>query len=86
MNQERNTGDPIVWTGDLNDDCSAEWAGLLLRAEWMDEDYWWWCVYDMEKDEIQIDSSNEYLERVVGGEAARKKAEETAKKYFGINY
>ena len=25
----------ITWRGDLSDDCSADWAGLLLRAEWM---------------------------------------------------
>ena len=31
---------PIMWTGNLDDDCTARWAGLLLRAEWMDEDYW----------------------------------------------
>ena len=40
---------PIVWTDDLEDDCIALWAGLMLRAEWMDEDYWWWAVYDMQK-------------------------------------
>ncbi len=36
------------WEGDLEDDCSAEWAGLTLRAEEMEENYWWWCVYDNE--------------------------------------
>ena len=48
---------PIIWEGDVEDDCLARWEGLLLRAEWMDDDYWWWCVYDMEKDEIQIEAS-----------------------------
>ncbi|MBK6839000.1 MAG: hypothetical protein IPG90_12735 [Bacteroidetes bacterium] len=61
---------PIVWTGDLSDDCTAEWAGLMLRAEWMDEDYWWWAVYDMQKDEITIDDSNEYDIKFIGGESA----------------
>lgn len=75
---------PIIWTGDLSDDCTAEWAGLMLRAEWMDEDYWWWAVYDMQKEEITIDDSNEYETRFIGGDAARKKAESVAKKYLGI--
>jgi|GEM_PF-1478881 len=73
---------PITWTGDLLDDCTAEWAGLMLRAEWMDEDYWWWAVYDMQKDEITIDDSNNYTERFIGGEIARQKAENIAKKYI----
>jgi hypothetical protein len=73
---------PIVWTGDLGDDCCARWAGLMLRAEWMDEAYWWWAVYDMEKNEITIDDSNNYNERFIGGEVSRKKAEAVAKKYL----
>ena len=75
---------PIIWTGDLADDCTATWAGLMLRAEWMDEDFWWWCVYDMEKDEVQVDTSNNYSESFLGGDIARKKAEEVAKKYLDV--
>ena len=78
------TQQPIIWTGDLADDCTAIWAGLMLRAEWMDEDFWWWCVYDMEKDEVQVDSSNNYSESFLGGDISRKKAEEVAKKYLGV--
>lgn len=77
--------EPIIWKGDLSDDCTAEWAGLMLRAEWMDEDYWWWAVYDMEKNEVTLDSSNEYDIRFVGEEAARAKAESVAKAYFGLD-
>lgn len=78
--------EPIVWRGDLSDDCTAEWAGLMLRAEWMDEDYWWWAVYDMEMNEITIDSSNEYPdEQFVGGVVARAKAESVAKAYLSID-
>ncbi|OOV20526.1 hypothetical protein [Flavobacterium sp. LM4] len=74
---------PIIWEGDLDDDCTAKWAGLMLRAEWMDEDYWWWCVYDMfTEDEEQIDSSNEYEQRFIGGKVSREKAEEIAKVYL----
>ena len=65
----------IKWTGDLSDDCVAKWAGLMLRAESMNKDHWWWAVYDMQRDEITIDSSNDYKERFLGGEASRKKAE-----------
>jgi hypothetical protein len=76
---------PIEWTGDLSDDCTASWAGLMLRAEWMDENYWWWTVYDMLNDEVTIDSSNNYSSRFEGGEIARRKAEEIAKIYLSID-
>jgi hypothetical protein len=72
----------ITWTGDLSDDCTATWAGLMLRAEWMDEDYWWWAVYDMQKDEATIDDSNNYTDRFIGGDISRQKAESVAKKYI----
>lgn len=65
----------------MDDDCTAEWAGLMLRAEWMDEDYWWWAVYDMQQGEMTVDSSNEYEIRFIGGEDARAKAEDVAKTY-----
>jgi hypothetical protein len=82
--QKLATG-PIEWTGDLLDDCTARWAGLMLRAEWMHENYWWWTVYDMLNGEVIIDSSNNYNFRFVGGEMARKKAEETARTYLSID-
>ena len=66
----------------MNDDCTANWAGLMLRAEWMDEDYWWWSIYDMLEDENQIDSSNEYEQKFIGGKVSREKAEEIAKNYL----
>ena len=81
--QERNFHAPIIWEGDLDDDCLVRWAGLMLRTELIDEEgNWWWCVYDMLDEEKQIDSSNEYEERCVGGKTARNKAEETSKKYL----
>uniref|UniRef100_UPI00404B1B79 hypothetical protein n=1 Tax=Gelidibacter sp. TaxID=2018083 RepID=UPI00404B1B79 len=80
--KNRNFDQPIIWNGDLNDDCTARWSGLMLRAEWMDGDYWWWCVYDMLDNENQIESSNEYNEKFIGGEKAREKAEEVAKNYL----
>lgn len=75
---------PIIWRGDLSDDCTAEWAGLMLRAEWMDEDYWWWAVYDMLNNEITIEDSNDYNIRYIGGNAARLKAESVARKFIGV--
>jgi hypothetical protein len=80
--QKTATG-PVEWTGDLSDDSTATWAGLMLRAESMDESHWWWAVYDLLHD-VTIDSSNSYSHRFFGGEAARKKAEEAAKKYLNL--
>jgi hypothetical protein len=82
--EERKTlaKQPIAWTGDLSDDCTANWAGLMLRAEWMDEDYWWWAVYDMQKSEATIDDSNNYTERFIGSEVTRQKAESIAREYI----
>lgn len=74
---------PIVWQGDLNDDCTAKWAGLMLRAEGMDDDYWWWAVYDFEENEITVDDSNNYDNLFIGGEASRLKAEDVARNYIG---
>ena len=75
--------EPIEWTGDLSDDCSALWGILLLRAEWMDKNRWWWAISDRRCDE-EIDSSNNYNENVINGEMARVKAEIAAKKFYNI--
>lgn len=75
---------PILWTGNLNDDCKAVWAGLMLRAEWMDEEYWWWAVYDLQNNENTVDSSNEYDTHFRSGEVARSQAEKIAQNYIGI--
>jgi hypothetical protein len=74
--------EPIVWQGDLLDDCTAEWAGLMLRAEWMDRREWWWAVYDMQDNEVTVDSSNEYTRKFHGGDIARAAAEQVAKTYI----
>lgn len=76
---------PIVWTGDLNDDCTAIWNGLILRAEWMDEDIWWWAVSINDGRLEEIVSSNNYETICIGGEKARKFAEQAAIKYFADN-
>lgn len=71
----------IIWQGDLNDDCLSNWNGLLLRAECMADNDWWWCVYDMDNDEIQIDSSNNHSMNIIDGALARKLAEDCARNY-----
>ena len=68
----------IEWTGNLNDDCKAEWQGIRMHAEKMDKNIWWWAIYNSNQ-EI-IDTSNEYKEFFENGKLARKAAEKAAKK------
>lgn len=76
----------ITWTGDLNDDCTARWQGLILRAEWMDENIWWWAVSIDNNDlSSEIDSSNNYDAPCIGGEKARSLAEGAAKNFIQEN-
>jgi hypothetical protein len=77
--------DPIIWTGDLNDDCTAIWNGLILRAEWMDKEIWWWAVSLNDGRREEIDSSNNYDASCIGGEDARKSAEQVAINYLKEN-
>ena len=77
---------PIIWNGDLEDDCTASWKGLILRAECMDEEIWWWAVSkDNEIHSDEIDSSNNYDTNCIGGKNARQLAEEVAVKYIISN-
>lgn len=80
--KERVFEKEIIWEGDLSDDCLSRWSGLMLRAELMTEESWWWCVYDYLDDRKQIDSSNEYFETIKTGIEARKKAEKIARNYL----
>ena len=75
---------PIKWTGDLSDDCTAYWAGLLLRAEEMEENLWWWLVMDRKRS-LEIATSNERCENCEDGISARREAEKAARSYLGIN-
>lgn len=78
----------IEWSGELDDDCTAEWLGLLLRAEWMVGDRWWWAVSDIASGE-EIDSSNNdgYFEVVfTSGDAARHAAEKAAREHLQRNH
>ena len=73
----------LEWTGDLNDDCSAHWAGLLLRAEWEQDVLWWWAVTDVATGE-EIASSNRHVGAYHSGEAARHAAENAARDYLSV--
>jgi hypothetical protein len=74
----------IEWRGDLDDDCTAEWSGLLLRAEWMVGSRWWWAVSDLASGE-EVDSSNNEgwcdME-FASGPSARRAAEMAAEEYL----
>jgi hypothetical protein len=72
---------PIDWTGDLDDDCTARWAGLTLRAEQMQRGVWWWAVYDDRSGTILGDSNTAEV-RVPNGKKARVAAERVARKWL----
>jgi hypothetical protein len=72
---------PISWLGDLDDDCTAEWAGLTLRAEYMDRKHWWWAVYDSATSEI-ITDSHASSEVARSGKHARSAAERAARSWL----
>jgi hypothetical protein len=74
---------PIRWTGDLSDDCTADWAGLLLRAEWMNGKNWWWAVTDKASGE-EISSSNRLDAPCTSAEQARSAAEIAARWYLNL--
>jgi hypothetical protein len=74
---------PPRWWGDLNDDCTAFWAGFTLRAEWTQRDLWWWCVYDS-KSGAELISSNHSSESFTSGPAARGAAESAARRFLGL--
>ena len=73
---------PIEWTGDLDDDCTARWAGLMLRAEQMQRGVWWWAVYDDRSGAI-LGDSNTARGRVPNGKKARIAAERVARLWLG---
>jgi hypothetical protein len=73
---------PIEWTGDLHDDCTATWAGLLLRAEEMRRADWWWAVYD-ERTGAVLGHSHVAGVRVTTGKKARSAAEDVARRWLG---
>ena len=59
-NEQTSPNTPITWKDDFSDDWTAECFGLMLRAERMNADDWWWAVYDMQNAGRTVGSSNEY--------------------------
>ena len=76
------TSQPIEWTGDLDDDCTAIWCGLMLRAEEMDRNSWWWAVSMDEGRGDEIRSSNYEDRECRTGAIARQRAEECARDFL----
>lgn len=79
MNQ--NIDEQIIWTGDLDDDCTAQWAGLMLRAEWMNDRDWWWAVSDVATGR-ELASSNDDQRKYTSGTVARSAAERSARAHI----
>jgi hypothetical protein len=78
-----SASDPIDWRGDLDDDCTALWTGLMLRAEKMDHHDWWWAVTQDDGSHAGIGSSNEDGKPCQSGEIARQRAETCAREFLG---
>jgi hypothetical protein len=76
----------IDWRGDLADDCTAVWNGLMLRAEEMDRNCWWWAVTQEEGRGDEIGSSNSDDRDCQSGEVARMRAEECARAYLNVQH
>lgn len=76
-----NTDEQITWIGDLDDDCTARWAGLMLRAEWMDGSHWWWAVSEIAIGR-ELASSNDDQREYTSGAAARSAAERIARAHI----
>jgi hypothetical protein len=72
---------PIEWTGDLNGDCSALWAGLMLRAEEMSRTSWVWAVYD-ERTGKRLSGSGTPELMARSGKKARAQAEQAARAWI----
>jgi len=81
--QQLAAQEPPTWTGNLDDDCTALWAGLTLRAEWMQDNIWWWCVYDDATGQ-QIASSDSSEELFRSGQTARQAAENAGRRWLGL--
>ena len=64
------------WTGDLKDDCSVVWNGLLLHAEKMDRNFWWWGVTSETNETVA--SSNDSEVDCKSGSEARAQAQRAA--------
>ena len=76
--------EPPKWSGNLDDDCSADWAGFSLRAEAMDDDIWWWCVYEEGLLDRVVSSNDDDDAPCSTGDSARRAAERAARHLLGL--
>lgn len=72
---------PPWWSGDLLDDCTARWAGFILRAEEMQEGVWWYAVIDTASGAYAVDSTVSQTP-ASDGVSARKRCEEVARAFL----
>lgn len=72
-----------LWTGDLADDCSAQWAGFWLRAEKMQENSWWYSVRDIASG-LTLEDSTAIAVEIRDGGAARMQCEEVARRFLSV--
>jgi len=72
---------PVSWSGDLQTNCTARWAGLLLRAEQKSRTHWSWTVSDSKTRAIIMDSRMSWA-RSTHGKKARQAAEQAARQYI----
>lgn len=74
----------ITWRGDMSDDCTAIYRGLMLRAEQMDRRHWWWAVYDNEgkagSEQLAASYDDPPRTSAKTGHEARTKAEAAARR------
>jgi|ERR1700677_3079465 len=71
-----------VWTGNLDQDCMARWAGFTLRA-WLREDGWMWYA-SLDESEIIIDSSHDLPVLPSSGIIARNSAKSAVLEYLRL--
>ena len=76
---------PPRWEGDLKDDCTAVWAGFMLRAERMERRRWWWAVYDLSgPSNDEVASSWDTREQNHTGHQARCAAQQAVRLRLGL--
>ena len=72
-----------VWTGDLDDDCTARWAGFLLRAEEMERGSWWFSVTDLPSGSV-IHDSDRVGRRIDSASSARQECERAVIRFLNL--
>ena len=82
MRRDQAKVDP-VWTGDLADDCTARWAGFLLRAEEMERGSWWFSVCDLSSGSV-IHDSDRADRGIESGSIARAECEKAVRRFLNL--